>query len=329
MRIIRLLLIMLAVAFSLTGCYQPHHRNHAAFKFSERQIDSLSFFSTHHYTNNYNFVVKADSLSLISQMPEEYIGGLPTDSFLVRKGDHLVVADIRMVPSDKTDSVWVELANDSSVFGWARETYLLPRVMPDDPISQFISEFSNDHVIIFLCVIAVFAAGYAFWNIKRHKAHIVHFHDIDSFYPTLICLTVAFSATLYASLQMYAPQMWQHFYYHPTLNPFSVPVPLMIFLCSVWGMPVIVLACVDDVRRQLSWGEGVLYLGGLAAVCAIDYIVFSITTLHYVGYLLLVAYVIFAVDRYLHVPHARYVCGNCGARLDHKGKCPYCGAINE
>ena len=111
MRIIRLLLIMLAVAFSLAGCYQPHHRNHAAFKFSERQIDSLSFFSTHHYTNNYNFVVKADSLSLISQMPEEYIGGLPTDSFLVRKGDHLVVADIRMVPSDKTDSVWVELAN--------------------------------------------------------------------------------------------------------------------------------------------------------------------------------------------------------------------------
>ena len=238
MRIIRLLLIMLAVAFSLTGCYQPHHRNHAAFKFSERQIDSLSFFSTHHYTNNYNFVVKADSLSLISQMPEEYIGGLPTDSFLVRKGDHLVVADIRMVPSDKTDSVWVELANDSSVFGWARETYLLPRVMPDDPISQFISEFSNDHVIIFLCVIAVFAAGYAFWNIKRHKAHIVHFHDIDSFYPTLLCLTVAFSATLYASLQMYAPQMWQHFYYHPTLNPFSVPAPLMIFLCQHHHTPL-------------------------------------------------------------------------------------------
>lgn len=236
MRIIRLLLIMFAVVFSLTSCYQPHRRNHAAFKFSERQIDSLSFFSTHHYTNNYNFVVKADSLSLISQMPEEYIGGLPTDSFLVRKGAHLVVADIRMVPSDKTDSVWVELANDSSVFGWARETYLLPRVMPDDPISQFISEFSNDHVLIFLCVIAVFAAGYAFWNIKRHKAHIVHFHDIDSFYPTLLCLTVAFSATLYASLQMYAPQMWQHFYYHPTLNPFSVPVPLMIFLCSVWAM---------------------------------------------------------------------------------------------
>ncbi len=329
MRIIRLLLVMLAVAFSLAGCYQPHHRNHAAFKFSERQIDSLSFFSTHHYTNNYNFVVKADSLSLISQMPEEYIGGLPTDSFLVRKGDHLVVADIRMVPSDKTDSVWVELANDSSAFGWARESYLLPRVMPDDPISQFISEFSNDHVLIFLCVIAVFAAGYAFWNIKRHKAHIVHFHDIDSFYPTLLCLTVAFSATLYASLQMYAPQMWQHFYYHPTLNPFSVPAPLMVFLCSVWAMPVIVIACMDDIRRQLSWGEGLLYLGGLAAMCAIDYIVFSITTLHYVGYLLLVAYAVFALDRYLHVPHARYVCGNCGARLEHKGKCPHCGAINE
>ena len=154
MRIIRLLLIMFAVVFSLTGCYQPHRRNHAAFKFSERQIDSLSFFSTHHYTNNYNFVVKADSLSLIRQMPEEYIGGLPTDSFLVRKGAHLVVADIRMVPSDKTDSVWVELANDSSVFGWARETYLLPRSSSRSSAtimcsSSFVSSLSSPRAMPF------------------------------------------------------------------------------------------------------------------------------------------------------------------------------------
>lgn len=317
------------LCFLLGSCYQPHHRGHAAYKYSERQIDSLSFFSTHHYTNNYNFVVKADSLSLLRQVPEEFIEGLPTDSFNVHKGDHLVVADIRIVSNDPVDSVWVQLANDSSQFGWARETRLLPRVMPDDPISQFISEFSNDHVLIFLCVIALFAAGYAFWSIKRHKAHIVHFHDIDSFYPTLLCLIVAFAALLYASLQMYVPQMWQHFYYHPTLNPFSVPKVLTVFLCLVWSMPVVTIAAIDDIRRQLSFGEGVLYVGGLAAMCAVDYIVFSITTLHYVGYVLFVAYVVFAVRSYSRVDHGRYICGNCGTHLDHKGVCPKCGAINE
>ena len=304
-------LVLATLTFCLSGCYNK--------KYAEGR----------HYSVNYNFVVKADSIDLLRQQPEELASDLMTDSFMVAKGSHLVVADFRMMPNDTIDSVWVQVATQNSEFGWTREAELLPAVVPDDPISQFISTFSDQHVLYSLIVVILIAVLYLLFKVNRHNAHIVHFNDIDSFYPTLLCLTVAFSATLYASLQMYAPQMWQHFYYHPTLNPFSVPVPLMIFLCSVWAMPVIVLACVDDVRRQLSWGEGVLYLGGLAAMCAIDYIVFSITTLHYVGYLLLVAYVVFAIDRYLHVPHARYVCGNCGARLDHKGKCPYCGAINE
>ena len=206
----------------LSSCYVAHYRPHAAYQYSERQIDSLSFFSSHHYTNNYNFIVKADSLTLLRQMPEEYLGGMQTDSFTVRKGDHLVVADIRMVPTDKVDSVWVQLGNDNSQFGWTRETRMLPCVMPDDPISQFISAFSNTHVIVFLVVIAIIAASYLLWSIRKHQAHLVHFNDIESFYPTLLCLIVASSATLYASLQTFAQQMWVHFYYHPTLNPFSV-----------------------------------------------------------------------------------------------------------
>ena len=56
---------------------------------SERTMDSLSFFQKHHYTNNYNFVVRADSLTLLRQLPEEEAAGMETDSFSVRKGDHL------------------------------------------------------------------------------------------------------------------------------------------------------------------------------------------------------------------------------------------------
>ncbi len=329
LRFALVVLVSLLLAMTMGSCYEYHHRSTMPFEFSERQIDSLSFFSTHHYTNNYNFVVRSDSLELLRQLPEELISGMQTDSFTVYKGTHLVVADIRMIPTDSIDSVWVQLANDTSAFGWTRESKLLKNVMPDDPISEFISDFSDSHVIIFLVIIVVIGASYLLWNMFRRKARIVHFNDIDSFYPTALGLIVATSAALYAGIQTFAPQMWQHFYYHPTLNPFSVPFVLGIFLCSVWTMLIVAIAVVDDVRHQLPFGEAVIYLGGLAAVCAVNYIVFSITTLYYVGYILLVFYFYYALRQYYKHNRAHYVCGQCGAKLRKKGACPYCGTVNE
>lgn len=323
------LLMAIVGILTLGSCYQHRQKSKMPFAFNERQIDSLSFFSTHHYTNNYNFVVKGDSLILLRSLPTEILTGVDIDSFVVYKGAHLVVADIRKVPADSIDSIWVQLANDTSAFGWTREGRLLQNAMPDDPISEFISDFSNTHVIIFLLVIAVIAASYLLWSIFRRNARIVHFKDINSFYPTLLCLLVATSATLYASIQLFAPQMWQHFYFHPTLNPFSVPTSLGFFLTAVWAMLIVSLAAFDDVRHQLPFGEAVLYIGGLAAVCAVDYIVFSITTLYYIGYLLLVFYYYYALRRYFLFSRAHFVCGNCGVKLHKKGICPNCGALNE
>ena len=88
------------------------------------------------------------------------------------------------------------------------------------------------------------------------------------------------------------------------------------------------IAAVEDVLRRLPFGSAVLYLLGLAAVCAVDYVVFSIFTLYYIGYVLLAAYVGFAVRR-LSLVLTRYVCGNCGKRIPKLGKCPHCGAVNE
>jgi hypothetical protein len=60
---------------------------------------------------------------------------------------------------------------------------------------------------------------------------------------------------------------------------------------------IVAIATIDDVRHHLPLGEAILYLGGLAAVCAFDYVVFSVTTLYYIGYLLLIAYFVFALYR--------------------------------
>lgn len=317
----------------LSSCYNRNqvdeHDALALGQDSAEYADSISFYTSHHYTIGYNFVIHNDSLQFISQQPEEHVSQLVTDSFYVKHNEHIAVIDIRIIPQDSIDSVWVQLVSEQGMVGWIHETELLPNVVPTDPISQFIMLFSDTHVMVALVIVALIAIAYVFRTIGRRNAPIVHFRDIPSFYPTLLCITVACSATFYASLQMFGADTWRHFYYHPTLNPFMMPPILSIFISSVWAMLIIGIAAVEDTRHHLNFEDSVLYLSGLVAVCGVLYIIFSISTLSYIGYPLLVAYCWFAITRYLRYSSERYVCGNCGKRMQKKGVCPNCDAINE
>ena len=282
-----------------------------------------------HYGRNYNFVIKADSMAIIEQQPEEIVTLLPTDTLYVHRNDHIVVADKRVLNYDPIDTVWVQVARDQETFGWVHESVLLKSVVPSDPISQFISTFSDKHLLIFLVIISVIASGYLLRRIMKKKAFIVHFNDIDSIYPTLLAITVAAAATFYSSIQLFDADSWQHFYFHPSLNPFSQPPIIGIFVGAVWGMLIMGMATLDEVKRLLPVSQAVLYLGGLAAICAANYIIFSITTLYYIGFPLLVAYIVFALYRYFHYTACSYICGKCGKKIKKKGKCPHCGAENR
>ena len=293
--------MLLGILLMLSSCYHRHnsHQQHAAMvEYSDRQLDSISFSTTHHYTNKYNFLVFKDSLELMRQQPEEYISGLKVDTFAVEKNHLLVVTDIRMVPQDSIDSVWVQLATENNDFGWVRESKLLRRVVPDDPISEFIMTFSNVHLLIFLVVIVVISMAYLVRKVFHSNGKIVHFNDIDSPYPVTLVLLVSISAAFYGWIQSFEPEMWRHFYFHPSLNPFAVPHLLGVFLALVWAVLIVALACVDEVYHRLTFGEGLLYLGGLAGVCALDYIIFSVLSLYYIGYVLLIAYIYFAIKAY-------------------------------
>ena len=266
----------------LCSCYNQGPITSDAWNLTEQQLDSISFYTTHHYTQGYNFVVKRDSLKILEQQNEmmpvpdiltaEITAGEETmpmlslvDSITLRRHDHLVVADIRTVPTDSIDSVWVKVARDQLTFGWVRESDLLSAVSPDDPISQFIDFFSDSHLLIFLAFCALVGGAYGVRRLLRKGAKIVHFNDIPSFYPTLLCLLVAASAVLYSSIQLFAPEMWRHFYYHPSLNPYALPWHLGLFVIFVWGLLIVAIATVDDVYHHLPLGESILYLGGLAA----------------------------------------------------------------
>jgi hypothetical protein len=323
-------LLLFLLVLLCSSCYHQNTKNiNENLLDSVGQNDSSHFKATHHYSSNYNFVVKADSLVLSKQQPEETLSHLQEDSLIVYKNDHLVVADIRIMSADSIDSVWVQVARDQQTFGWIHESKLLPNVVPDDPISLFISTFSDIHLLVFLVIIVLISVYYIMRKLLSASLPIVHLRDINSIYPTLLVLLVATSATFYASIQLFAPQVWHHFYFHPTLNPFSVPLPLNLFLLSVWAILLIGLAAIDDVRHLLPLGDAVLYLCGLAAVCAVNYIIFSVSTLYYIGYPLLIVYVYWAIKRYIKMPRIKFVCGNCGMPLEKSRRCKHCGALNE
>ena len=307
-------LLFIVYCLLLTGCYNQGPITPDAWNLTEQQLDSISFYTTHHYTQGYNFVVSKDSLVILEQQSEmmpvpdiltaEILAGDETmpmlslvDSITLRRHERLVVADIYTVPTDSVDSVWVKVARDQLTQGWLRESDLLKAVSPDDPISQFIDYFSDAHLLIFLGFCVIVGGAYGLRRLMRKGAKIVHFNDIPSFYPTLLCLLIASSAVLYSSIQLFAPESWRHFYYHPSLNPYALPWHLGLFVTSVWAIIIVAIATIDDVRHHLPFGQVILYLGGLAAVCAVDYVIFSVTTLYYIGYPLLIAYIVFAIYR--------------------------------
>ena len=313
-RSLNLPIIAWLLSLLLVSCYNQGPITPDAWNLTEQQLDSISFYTTHHYTQGYNFVVNKDSLVILEQQNEmmpvpdiltaEIMAGDETmpmlslvDSLTLRRHERLVVADICTVPTDSVDSVWVKVARDQLTQGWLRESDLLKAVSPDDSISQFIDFFSDAHLLIFLGFCVIVGGAYGLRRLMRKGAKIVHFNDIPSFYPTLLCLLVASSAVLYSSIQLFSPESWRHFYYHPSLNPYALPWHLGLFVTSVWAIVIVAIATIDDVRHHLPFGQAVLYLGGLAAVCAVDYVIFSVTTLYYIGYPLLIAYYVFAIYR--------------------------------
>ncbi len=290
---------------------------------------AVDFRNKHHYSINYNFKVKTDSLVLQVQIPEEAANNMPLDTFGVMRNEVLAVAEIRIVPADTIDSVWLQVAQHNSEFGWVREKNLLKNVIPDNTISKFIHFFSTKHHLIFLLIFLSVLCAYGARHVHSKKTHILHIKDIATFYPTMLTISVAMAATIFTSIQMFDTSQWIEYYYHPSVNPFSLPWPLALFVLSAWMIIILVIATVDDCLRHLTLGGIIPYLLGVATMCVINYIVFSFTTRYYAGYILLAVYIGWAVYHYLSHVRNKYICGNCGRQIKEKGKCPYCGVMNE
>ena len=238
-----------------------------------------------------NFELCVDSLSLQSNQP---LHNMPVDTVCeqisVHYGDPLVVAEMLVIPEDSVDSVWVKLARDQFTMGWVHQRDFQASVVPDDPISQFIHLFSIRHLGVFLVVFLVSLIVLLWQVFGKRKPHVFFLRDILSPYPTYLLITLALSALLYAGIQHYVPETWVLYYYHPTLNPFGLPLILSI-LC---------------------------------------YLLFTLAALSPgVSYILFALFILVLLLRYFRHSRPLFICGACGKRLKELGKCPHCGAENR
>ncbi|MDR0893197.1 MAG: zinc ribbon domain-containing protein [Mediterranea sp.] len=320
-RLIQWVFFSVACLLSLSGCrYQMPDLSSPSL--SQESRDSLATLYSRNYTLDTNLEVVTDSISLeCLPIKDTYI--------VLHRGDRVVVADFAVHPADTIDSLWVKLAHTQEAQGWIRQCDFKRSFVPTDSLSEAIYLFSGTHASYFVIFCALFVGAYLFRVFRRKQLKMVYFNDIDSLYPLSLCLLMAFSATIYETMQVFVPDTWEHFYYNPTLSPFRVPGILSLFLLTLWGFVIFLLAALEDIFHQLRPATAFFYLLGLGAGCIFCYFFFIFTTYIYIGYLFLALFVAVYVGRVHRSFTYRYRCGKCGAKLKEKRVCPYCGAIND
>ncbi len=263
---------------------------------SPQQVDSIMFRLTHHYTNNFNFIVKADSLTLT---PRE--GDIIQDTCTIYDRDIIAVAEIKFMPGDSIDSIWVKVAHDQFTMGWIPEHELLKGTTPDDTISEMLDALSTSRAIWMSALVVLGICAFIFRDGKMKKPQLLKFEEMASPYPLLFIALVAIMASLYASVQNFVPEFWQEYYFHPTLNPFVLPPLMASLVVLMWLVIITFIAVIDEVYHHFYIVPGITYLIELCGVAMLVYLIISWTTLIYVGYALLFLLIVALIWAYFHL----------------------------
>lgn len=329
------LLLVLMVIFQVVPAFGQE--TDSLLLLTQEQADSLEFRLKHHYTNNFNFRVKADSIQLVPRDDEM------TDTCVVFMNDIIAVAKIKTV----NDTVWVKVARDQITMGWVTEEQLLGSSTPDDGISVIIDRLTGTRAIWMSSLLALGILALFF---IRHKTRVRHIHsrllEITGRksektqyiangkkwsgvfeYPLLLLITCAV-ATIYTGVQTHAPEFWQEYYFHPTLNPLILPGIMSVLLTLVWLQVISFIAIVIDVYNNYYFIPGAKLILEVLGAAMLTYLIVSLSsTLISWIFALFIAIAIFITILFIYFRyiHHRYQCPVCGARLHDKGICPECG----
>ena len=251
---------------------------------STHQADSLLFRLTHHYSENFNFLVKADSLTLV---PRE--GDMMHDTCKVYHGDVIVVAAIKPLAGGDIDSIWVKVASNQHTMGWILEQELLQGTTPDDPISEMLDALTGSRAIWMPSIILIGIIAIAFSKRKNLRKSLLpsFFNEMDSPYPSFFLILTTIIAALYASIQNFVPEFWQEYYFHPTLNPLVLPPLMATLVVMAWLLIITLIAVIDEIYHHFYFMAGITYLAKLLGLAMMVYLFVSWTTIIYIGYAIL------------------------------------------
>ena len=307
MKVMRPLTILLPLLFLLMSCVGGSVRENAKpsdtivnivdtasvkpdsvlLNMSPQQIDSLVFRLTHHYSTNFNFVVKADSIMLI---PRE---GDVSDTCYVRDGELIAVAAV----SNHIDTLWVKVAHDQHTMGWIAESELLRHSSPDDPISEILYALSGSRGIWMSVFAAIGLSAFFVKRRKNNKLRLFSLEQMQSPYPSMLLALIALMAVLYSTGQNFVPEYWQEYYFHPSLNPLMLPPIMAMLVVLVWLLIITFIAVCDEVYHHFDVLDGALYIFELLGVGMIVYLIVSWTTIIFIGYLLTPVFLHYLYER--------------------------------
>lgn len=332
--------LLLLFSLFLSSCYYSHtNRIDHWVPTDGTTIDSVQFRISHYYWKNYNFTT-LNPLPLTTHPP---CGKHPSDTLAANID--VVISDLSLFPTSTGDSVCIKIIGRNMQEGWVNEQTFLDNVVRTDPISEFIHFFSTSRTLIFCSFLILFIIGISLHILYRRpqELHTLFLHllrhpfrtqssELLSFYPTLCCITMSLTATLYGFIQQFAPETWVEFYFNPTINPFHPDIPHLIctFLLLVWSLLTISSALIIDAFRRHVMSDAILEITTVGLWCIILYLLFTLSVHIYIGYLLLpLSIYYFLHNYYQHYLQQIYRCGACGTPLSQLGICPKCGALNE
>ena len=282
---------------------------------TQSQADSLAFRLKHHYTNNFNFLVKADTLMLVPRDDEM------ADTCFVVQDDVIAVAKIK----EQDDTVWVKVARDQITMGWVTEEELLVSTTPDDGISVIIDRLTDTRVIWMSALVALGVIALLIYS-RRQKLGRITINGSGE--ALMLMLTVLALVLLYTYIQTYYPEFWQEYYFHPTLNPLILPGIMAVLLSLVWAVIILYVAFIISVYHNFYFVPGMKFIFEITGISMLLYLTVSLTSTlagWYVALVLAVIIAVCAVYIYFRYLRYRYQCPKCGELLRSKGTCPECG----
>ena len=104
---------------------------------------------------------------------------------------------------------------------------------------------------------------------------------------------------IYSTLQKFFPEVWVTYYFNPSLNPFTQPVLVSLFLVSLWLSVLFLLSVVFDLIDKIPFFQMVSYTLSLVCLGCIIYLVLTFSVPYYIGYVFYSLYVFFSVSRFL------------------------------